>query len=224
MHVSGPERRRDLETLAQLPDNPVQGDSAVVGIRGSYPATWLNNLAARPSAHAPGSVLIGVAGVAAVSSAIGLLAGLLGTLVEQLWGSRGRQPPAAWLLRARRRLWDTMASPQRQAILQAVAVRRSREAGNQGHDTQELHEKLREINEETDKRSRRLAWMSEGRPAHPTWVGDRYARSADRFRTVNGLDDMTLVWPQATHLNRIRCTWPHDVHCRRSRGDARCFA
>lgn len=163
--------------------------------------TWLNNLAARPSAHAPGSILIVVAGVAAVSSAIGLLAGLLGTLVEQLWGSQGRRPPAAWLLRARRRLWDTMASPQRQAIcqakaLQAEAARHAREAENPSHNMQELHEELRELDEEIDKRSRRLAWVSESQPAHPTWIGDRYARSADRFRTVNGLDDMTLVWPR----------------------------
>jgi len=158
---------------------------------------WLNNLAARPSAHAPGSILIVVAAVAVASSAVGLLAGLLGTLTEQLWESQGRRPPAAWLLRARRRLWDTIASPLRQAVLQAVAARHAiEEAETKGQGTRELHEELRDLDEEIDKRSRRLAWVSEARPAHPTWIGDRYARSADRFRAVNGLDNMTLVWPR----------------------------
>lgn len=155
-------------------------------------SAWLNNLAARPSTHAPGSILILVAGVAAASSAIGLLAGLLGTLVEQLWGSQGHRPPAAWLLRARRRLWYTMASPQREAIRQATAARLARGAGNQDHSTKEL----RELDEEINKRSRRMAWIGDACPSHPTWIGDRYARSAVRFRAVNGLDDMTLVWPR----------------------------
>lgn len=69
---------------------------------------WLNSLAARPTAHAAGSILIVIAGIATVSSAAGLIAGLLGTMVERVWEIEGSHPPAAWLLKARRRRWDNV--------------------------------------------------------------------------------------------------------------------
>lgn len=158
---------------------------------------WLNNLADQPSAHAPGSIIIVVAGVAAASSSVGLLAGLFGTLIEQLWESQGRRSPSSWLLQARRRLWDTMRRPLLQLLDQAEAARDViTEAAKRGQSTPELNAKLQDLDEEIDKRKRRLAWVSEESPRHPTWIGYRYERAADRFRIVNGLDDIALVWPR----------------------------
>ncbi|MFF4752166.1 hypothetical protein ACWD5R_10740 [Streptomyces sp. NPDC002514] len=146
-------------------------------------SAWLDRLARYPAVHAPVVVMLLAVAVVLAGGAVGLLVGALGGLVERCWALPGDLPPAAWLLKARRRRWDRATLRLRTAVLGAV------ERGADGADT-------RRADTLVLRRQRQRVRLGQSRPVRPTRIGDRYARTAERVRQVNGFDDLALVWPR----------------------------
>lgn len=144
---------------------------------------WLDQLASRPAVHAPGTVALAVGAVLLIAAGVGLLAGALGGLVERLWALPADVPPTVWLLHRRRQRWDRATHRLKMALLQAAQPARH------NVDPHLAAVRVRAC-------QRRRARLGPARPAWPTWVGDRYARTATRAAEVNGLHDLTLVWPR----------------------------
>ncbi|KAK1179711.1 hypothetical protein B7755_017110 [Streptomyces sp. NBS 14/10] len=146
-------------------------------------STWLNQLATRPAAHAPGTVVLAASASLLAASGVGLLASALGGLVERLWALPADQPPATWLLRLRRRRWDEATRQLKTAIRQAAQPTR--------HDVapERAAAQVRVC-------QRRRARLGPARPVCATRVGDRFGHTATRTAEVNGLDDLALVWPR----------------------------
>ncbi|MFB8179600.1 hypothetical protein ACFC8N_26965 [Streptomyces sp. NPDC055966] len=145
-------------------------------------SAWLQQLAARPAAHAPGTVALAACAILLAGAGAGLLAGALGGLVERLWALPGDRPAAAWLLARRRQRWDTAQRRLKTAILQAA-----RDTG--GRDDAAHAARVRAC-------QRRRARLGPARPERPTRTGDRFARTTTRIARFNGLDDLALAWPR----------------------------
>ncbi|SEN20636.1 hypothetical protein SAMN05216267_1002279 [Actinacidiphila rubida] len=143
---------------------------------------WLDRLAARPAAHAPGTVALAACAIALAAAGVGLAAGACGGLVERLWALPGDRRPAAWLLAWRRRRWDLAERQLKAAILAAA-----RGAG--GRDDAVLDARVRACR-------RRRARLGPARPERPLRTGDRFARTTVRIARVNGLNDLALAWPR----------------------------
>ncbi|CAN3985933.1 hypothetical protein [Kitasatospora purpeofusca] len=146
-------------------------------------SAWLNQFATRPAAHAPGTVVLAASASLLAASGVGLLVGALGGLVERLWALPADLPPAAWLLRLRRRRWDQATGQLKTAIRQAAQPTR--------HDVPPERAAAR-----VRVCQRRRARLGLARPISATRVGDRFGRAATRTAEVNGLDDLALVWPR----------------------------
>ncbi|MFF4508995.1 hypothetical protein [Streptomyces sp. NPDC001401] len=146
-------------------------------------AAWIDQLASRPAAHAPATAVLAVGAVLLTAAGVGLLAGALGGWVERLWVLPADLPLAGWLLRRRQQRWDRATVRLKAAILQAAQPAR--------HDGAPDLAAAR-----VRACQRRRARLGPARPAWPTWVGDRFARTATRAAEVNGLHDLTLVWPR----------------------------
>jgi hypothetical protein len=144
---------------------------------------WLDWLSRQPALHAPAVVILLAVTAVLAAGTVGLLAGALGGLVERCWALPGALPPAAWLLAARRRRWDWATRRLREAVLHAV------ELDAQGADTGRADALAL-------RRQRQRVRLGPARPVRTTRIGDRYARTAERVRRVNGLDDLALVWPR----------------------------
>ncbi|MER5601096.1 hypothetical protein [Streptomyces sp. NPDC002265] len=163
--------------------------AAALHLGQSYPfaagrlSAWLNQLATRPAAHAPGTVVLAASASLLAASGVGLLAGALGGLVERLWALPADTPPATWLLRLRRRRWDEATRQLKTAIRQAAQPTR--------HDVPPERAAAR-----VRVCQRRRARLGPARPIGATQVGDRLGRAATRTAEVNGLADLALVWPR----------------------------
>ncbi|MFE3152092.1 hypothetical protein ACFXJ6_36505 [Streptomyces sp. NPDC059218] len=144
---------------------------------------WLDRLSQEPALHEPAVVILIAVAALLAGGAIGQIAGALGGVVERCWALPCTLPPAAWLLAARRRRWDRATRRLREAVLHAVELDAQR-ADTERVDAMAL------------RRHRQRDRLGPGRPLRLTRVGDRYARTAERVRRVNGLDDLALVWPR----------------------------
>jgi len=145
--------------------------------------SWIDQLAARPAAHAPGTIVLTAVGTLLASAGTGLLAGVFGSVVEHLWALPGELPPASWLRRLRRRRWDAATRALETAVLHAA------QPLIYGADPDQAAAVVR-------ARQRRRSRLGPARPTHPTRIGDRFARTAARVARVNGLNDYGLVWPR----------------------------
>jgi len=76
-------------------------------------SSGLNQLATRPAARAPGTVILAAAGIFLASAGVGLTAGAGGALIQRLWTPSGDLPPASWLQSQRQRRWDEAAEALR---------------------------------------------------------------------------------------------------------------
>lgn len=132
---------------------------------------WLNEIQGKPAAKSPATVLLVVVGLLLASIAAGLLAGAAGSLAERCLSLPGLSPPASWLLGLRRRRWDRVARRLADAIV------RDDRAAVARYQTRRLR-------------------LGPDRPLRPGRAGDRFARTVERVRDVNGLDDLPLVWPR----------------------------
>ncbi|MFE1949456.1 hypothetical protein ACFW9D_03195 [Streptomyces sp. NPDC059524] len=144
---------------------------------------WLDQIAARPAAHAPGTLFL-VTGVFFLAAAgIGLLSATMGGLVQRWWALPADRPLMSWLLRRRQRRWDEATRELKAAILRAARAA----PGSIDADRAAAHVR---------RRRRRRAVLGPARPVFPTRVGDRFARAGLRIAEVNGLEDIALVWPR----------------------------
>lgn len=159
----------------------------------------LDRLAARPAAHAPGTVILAAAAILPAGAAVGLVAGALGNLVQILWVLPGNLPPASWLLAWRRRRWNNAAHALASAIRAAVAL----DGGPTGAKrtgvirdprTQPTEMELAEARVRSEQR--RLARKGTEVPAHPTRIGDRFAEAGTHIATINGLANLKKAWPR----------------------------
>ncbi|MER7199907.1 MULTISPECIES: hypothetical protein [unclassified Streptomyces] len=139
---------------------------------------WLDRLSGIPALHTPAVVVLVAVAAMLAGGVVGQVASVLGGVVERCWAIPGALPPATWLLAARRRRWDRATRRLREAILRAA------ELDAQQTDAMAL------------RRHRQRDRLGPGRALRPTRIGDRYARTAERVRCVNGLDDLALVWPR----------------------------
>ncbi|BFP53649.1 hypothetical protein SCMC78_34560 [Streptomyces sp. CMC78] len=144
---------------------------------------WLVSLSRQPALQTTAVAILLAVTVVLAAGVVGLLAGALGGLAERCWALLGVLPPAAWLLEARRRRWDGATRRLRGAILQAA------ERDAQGADAGRADALALRRRRQRDR-------LGPARPVRPTRIGDRYARTAERVRRVNGLDDLALVWPR----------------------------
>ncbi|MFF3958536.1 hypothetical protein ACFYY1_35770 [Streptomyces sp. NPDC001890] len=143
---------------------------------------WLDQLAARPAAHAPGTVALAASAVLLASAGVGLLAGTLGGLVEQLWALPGDLPPASWIRAWRQRRWDTAGEQLKTAIRHAARATDDGAARTRAAQVR--------------ARQRRQARLGPARPGHTTRIGDRFALATLHAAQNNGLDDLALAWPR----------------------------
>jgi hypothetical protein len=155
-------------------------------------STGLDQLAARPAVHAPGTVVLAAAGILLASAGVGLAAGAFGTLIQYLWALPGDLPPASWLLSRRRHLWDTAAEALKAAIRDAVQLSTGPTSHGPGTESTEVL-RARDL---VRSRQRRLDRLGPARPVRPTRIGDRFARTGARIATVNGLTDLGTAWPR----------------------------
>ncbi|MFB7371436.1 hypothetical protein ACFC0D_16485 [Streptomyces sp. NPDC056222] len=144
---------------------------------------WLDWLTRQPALQTPAVVILLAVTTVLAAGSVGLLAGALGGLVERCWALPGALPPAAWLLAARRRRWDWATRRLRTTVLHAVELEAQR-ADTGRTDALAL------------RRQRQRVRLGLARPVRPSRIGDRYVRTAERVRRVNGLDDLALVWPR----------------------------
>ncbi|WP_194912875.1 hypothetical protein [Catenulispora rubra] len=152
----------------------------------------LDRLAARPAAHAPGTVVLASVAVTLAGTGIGLAASAGGVLVQRVWTLAGDLPPASWLLAWRCRRWDAAAEALKSAIR---AVDRLPPAIDpRGYSAQGAA--IIGAQAEVRRRGRRLARLGPTRPKRPTRIGDRFAVVGTRAAVVNGLGDLTAVWPR----------------------------
>ncbi|MFE0674897.1 hypothetical protein [Streptomyces sp. NPDC058867] len=144
---------------------------------------WLDGLAREPALRSTAVVVLAAVAAVLAGGAVGQLAGFLGRVAERCWALPGILPPASWLLAARRRRWDRATRRLREAVLRAAELGAERADAGRADAT-------------ALRRHRRRGRLGRGRPTRPTRVGDRYARTVERVRRVNGLDDLALVWPR----------------------------
>ncbi|MFB7128261.1 hypothetical protein [Kitasatospora sp. NPDC056273] len=144
---------------------------------------WLNQLAASPAAHAAGTVILATAATLLTATGVGLLCGAIGGAIERLWAASVDLPSAAWFLRRRQRRWDTATRELKSAILQAAAPQRH-------------HVAPAKAASRVRSWQRRRARLGPARPSCPTWIGDRFERTAVRLAEVNGIDDAAAAWPR----------------------------
>ncbi|GAA2882619.1 hypothetical protein [Streptomyces mexicanus] len=142
----------------------------------------LDQLAARPAAHASATVALAVAAVLLTSTGAGLLAGALGGLVEQLWALPGDLPPASWIRAWRQRRWDTAGEQLKTEIRHAARATDDGAARTRAARVR--------------ARQRRRAHLGPARPGHTTRIGDRFALATLHAAQNNGLDDLALAWPR----------------------------
>lgn len=143
---------------------------------------WLNQLTTRPAVHTVGTVTLAASAILLASVGVGLLAGTLGGLVERLWALPGDLPPASWLRARRQHRWDMARKRLKTAIRRAA----------QATDTRAALSRAGVVR----ARQRQQSRLGPARPSHITRIGDRFARTATRTTQVNGLDDLSLVWPR----------------------------
>ncbi|MFJ3085993.1 hypothetical protein [Streptomyces sp. NPDC086838] len=146
-------------------------------------ADWLDRLSGEPALRAPAVVVLVPVAAVLAGGVVGQVAGALGGAVERCWAIPGALPPAAWLLAARRRRWDRATRRLREAVRSATVLHAPGAATGPA-DAMAL------------RRHRQRDRLGPARPLRPTRIGDRYARTAERARSVNGLDDLALVWPR----------------------------
>lgn len=148
---------------------------------------WLDQIAARPAAHAPGTIALGAVASVVGSAGLGLLAAALGALVERAWSAPGHRPPASWIRARRQRRWETVRADLRDAIRHA--------AGLEGRDdvSPQVRERAHLRVLRLDRTRRRLGVR---RPKHLTQIGDRLAATGDRAAEVHGISRLELVWPR----------------------------
>jgi hypothetical protein len=142
---------------------------------------WIDALALRPAAHAPGTVVLAAAGILLSCTGVGLLASGLGGLVERMWALPGDMPPASWLVRARRWRWDAATIELKNAIRTA--------AQDAGADPARAAVRVRACRRRRDR-------LGPARPSRPTWIAERFERTAVRTAAVNGLEDLGTLWPR----------------------------
>ncbi|MFF1925139.1 hypothetical protein ACFVW8_31790 [Streptomyces sp. NPDC058221] len=118
-----------------------------------------------------------------VGVAAGLAASGIGTAVEWFWGNQGTSGPIRQLVQRRHKRWEQAASRVRKAVGDAMAARSER-ADSRPADDRALVLRHRQLR------------ISPREPERPTWIGERFALTADRAREVNGVDDIDLVWPR----------------------------
>jgi hypothetical protein len=143
--------------------------------------TWIDALALRPAAHAPGTVVLAAAGILLSCTGVGLLASGLGGLVERMWALPGDMPPASWLVRARRWRWDAATARLKNAIRTA--------AQDAGADPARAAARVRSCQRRRDR-------LGSARPSRPTRIAERFERTAARTAAVNGLEDLDTLWPR----------------------------
>lgn len=160
-----------------------QGDALHAGLLPE----WLDQLAARPAARAPGTVVLAAVASLVGSAGLGLLASSLGTLVERAWSARGHGPATAWILVRRQRRWEAARANLRRAIGKAAEL----EARADVPAAARRRARLRVLRLD---RTRRRAW--ERRPEHTTRIGDRLAATGDRAAELYGIGQLDLVWPR----------------------------
>ncbi|WP_194927229.1 hypothetical protein [Catenulispora pinisilvae] len=154
---------------------------------------WIDALASKPAAHAPGTVVLTAAGVLLAGFGIGLLAVGLGGLVERIWAMPGERPPGTWLVRLRHHRWQNTKDQFKNAILAAVAAESPATAPAAANavippDLARTQTQVRIL----VRRRHRLG----AEPWRPTRVAERFERTIARARAVNGLDDLPSVWPR----------------------------
>ncbi|MFD5728313.1 hypothetical protein ACFWMT_19780 [Streptomyces sp. NPDC058368] len=144
---------------------------------------WLDQLSARPAAHAPGTLVLAAGMYFLAAAGVGLFADALSGMVQRLWAIPADRPLTAWLLRRRQRRWDEATRQLKAAILQAA------QSVPTAIDPDRAAARVRRC-------QRRRAGLGPARPVFPTQVGDRFARAGMRIAEVNGLEDLSLVWPR----------------------------
>lgn len=143
----------------------------------------LDQVAGTSAAHSTGSILIAAGAAAIVGGAVGVTANAIGSVVEKCWGVSEEVPGASWLLGARCRRWKKATRRIRVAMLEAVDSQNDPDAAARTHAA-------------VTRATRRRARLGTTRPTRPTRIGDRFARTAERVRVINGIDDLEFVWPR----------------------------
>ena len=142
---------------------------------------WIDALALRPAAHAPGTVVLAAAGILLSCTGVGLLASGLGGFVERMWALPGDMPPASWLVRARCWRWDAATAELKNAILAA--------AQDVGADPARAAARVRACQRRRDR-------LGPARPSRPTRIAERFERTVAQAAVVNGLEDLGTLWPR----------------------------
>ncbi|MGW4274399.1 hypothetical protein ACWEGQ_19025, partial [Streptomyces seoulensis] len=138
--------------------------------------------AAQPAEHR--TTWLAVAGVVGVlvSAGAGLAAGGLGSVLENLWVAQGTRAPLTWIVWARQRRWNAVRASARFWIAavndpQRTGIRRARARA-------------------AARRAQRRHLARPTQPPHrPTGIAERFDASANRSRTLYGLE-LELVWPR----------------------------
>jgi hypothetical protein len=155
-------------------------------------STGLDQLAARPAAHAPGTVILAAAGILLAGAAVGLAADVGGGLMQRLWVLPGDLPPASWLLSWRRHRWDKGTEALKAAIRDAARLPASRAPHGFGKQSTEAARAVARVR----ARQRHSNRLGPARPVCPTRIGDRFERAGARIGAVNCLPDLATVWPR----------------------------
>ncbi|MFI9150636.1 hypothetical protein [Streptomyces sp. NPDC053367] len=145
-------------------------------------ADWLRGIAALPAEHR--TTWLAVAGIVGVlvSAGVGLAVGGLGSVLENLWVAQGTRAPLSWIVRARQRRWNAVRASARYWIA----------AVNDPGRTGIRHARARAA----ARRAQRRHLARPAQPPHrPTVIAERFDASANRSRTLYGLE-LQLVWPR----------------------------
>ena len=155
-------------------------------------STGLDQLAARPAMHAPGTVIVAAAAILLASAGIGLTAGAGGTLIQRLWALPADLPPASWLLSRRQHRWDQFAEALKAVIRDAAQL----PTGPGPHGLRAQSPEVLRAQTQVRSRQRRLDRLGPARPLRPTRIGDRFAHTGARIAAISGLTDLTTAWPR----------------------------
>lgn len=144
--------------------------------------SWLDRLSTAPTAHSNAAIVLAATAILAGSASAGLLAGGLGTLLQYLWGASGEQPPLSWIVHARRCRWSRIRETARRKIGRAEDPTLSGQA-------------LARATASARRAQRRHLARTPEQPQRPTRMAERLHATAERARTLYGLD-LSLAWPR----------------------------